>query len=84
MLPPCLWAPSLEPHTIINSYAYKHAIISECIRIGKEESKYESQINDREKDYLFQKNIELKAGVMKPIIELEETITPSNKHIKGD
>nr|CAG8437476.1 12313_t:CDS:2 [Entrophospora candida] len=43
MLPPCLWAPSLEPHTIINSYAYKDAIISECIRIGKEESKYESQ-----------------------------------------
>nr|CAG8436227.1 4251_t:CDS:2 [Entrophospora candida] len=38
-----LWTPSLEPRTIINSWAYKHAIINECISIGKEESEYESQ-----------------------------------------
>nr|CAG8446754.1 14566_t:CDS:2 [Entrophospora candida] len=30
-----LWTPSLEPRTIINSWAYKHAIINECISIGK-------------------------------------------------
>ena len=39
-----LWAPSLEPRTIINSWAYKHAIINECISISKEESEYEAQV----------------------------------------
>ncbi|CAH1762025.1 8524_t:CDS:2 [Entrophospora sp. SA101] len=39
-----LWAPSLEPRTIINSWAYKHAIINECVSIGKEEDEYEAQV----------------------------------------